>query len=160
MPLCTFLHPSSRGRLSDVLETVFRAPQLAELWLSAPAEYGRPAMSGRMLLMPLRSDLGDVTRALGCLIAEGEIGNAPRRFNMTDDRVMPVFDGAETVSPSPSARGFAETRPTWQDERRPDVRARNADGNQTSGGSDPAPNRDIPSPEERRALFRVVSRND
>ncbi|MDO5705484.1 MAG: PAS domain-containing protein [Paracoccus sp. (in: a-proteobacteria)] len=141
MPVCSFLNPASRGRLSDVLETVFKAPQIAELRLSGPADYGRPAMTGRMLLLPLRSDLGDVTRALGCLIAEGEVGMTPRRFDLVGERVSPVIDGAEVMVPSPSARGFADDAAPW---RKPVATA-------------PA----LPeTPEERRARFRVIGHDD
>ena len=31
MPVCSFMNTSSRGRLSDVLESVFRGPQIAEI---------------------------------------------------------------------------------------------------------------------------------
>ncbi len=140
MPLCAFLNASSRGRFSDVLESVFKGPQLAELTLHAKAEYGRPELQGRMLLMPLRSDLGDVTRALGCLIAEGNPGIAPRRFDLVADHVMPIIDGGRTVEPSPSARSLRE-QPSG-------LRQTAAEPQKTT---DPAP-----SPAERRALFRVV----
>ncbi|MDO5613968.1 MAG: PAS domain-containing protein [Paracoccus sp. (in: a-proteobacteria)] len=141
MPVCSLLNPASRGRLSDVLETVFKAPQIAELRLSGPADYGRPAISGRMLLLPLRSDLGDVTRALGCLISEGDIGLAPRRFDLVSEQVTPIIDGAEVMVPSPSARGFSDDAAPW---RKPAI---------------PTPN--LPeTPEERRARFRIIARED
>ena len=114
MPVCAFMNTSSRGRLSDVLESVFRGPQIAEITLDSPASYGRPQLSGRMLIMPLRSDLGDVTRALGCLVAEGEIGQGPRRFDLLGDAVFPVIPGAKTVEPSASATGFAEPPARWR----------------------------------------------
>ena len=138
MPLCSLLQPASRGRLSDVLETVFKAPQIAELRLSAPADYGRPVLTGRMLLLPLRSDLGDVTRALGCMIAEGDIGMAPRRFDLTGEIVTPVIEGAEVMVPSPSTKAFADPPAPWHP---------------------PAP-AEPRSPEERRARFRVISREE
>lgn len=50
-----------------------------------------------MLLLPLRSDLGDVTRALGCLIAEGEIGQGPRRFDLMEDLHFPVIPGRQAA---------------------------------------------------------------
>ena len=134
MPLCAVLNPSSRGRLSDVLETVFRGPQIAELTLESPAGYGRPLLAGRMLLLPLRSDLGDVTRALGCLASEGDIGINPRRFDLTGDKVFPVIEGAKVLEPSPSASGFAEPPAPWR----------------------PAEPYTPPSPESRRARFRVI----
>ncbi|GGF71031.1 hypothetical protein GCM10011402_24510 [Paracoccus acridae] len=105
MAFCSLAHSSSRGRLSDVLESVFRAPQLAQMTLHAKAEYARPELSARMLLLPLSSDLGDVTRALGCIIAEGQIGVAPRRFDLTHDEVLPIIEGGKTLAPSASDPG-------------------------------------------------------
>ena len=143
MPVCSFLNTSSRGRLSDVLESVFRGPQIAEIRLDSPASYGRPGLDARMILLPLRSDLGDVTRALGCLIAEGEIGQGPRRFDLIEDREFPVIPGAKVLEPSASAAGFAEPPQPW----RPAADA-------------PKPLPEDASPDERRARFRVISQND
>ncbi len=47
-------------------------------------------MTGRMVLLPLRSDLGDISRALGCFITDGLSGRAPRRFRITNRTVTPV----------------------------------------------------------------------
>ncbi|MGR3699052.1 MAG: PAS domain-containing protein, partial [Roseovarius sp.] len=58
--------------------------------LHARAGLGRPEMTGRLMLWPLRSDLGDVSRALGCLVTQGEIGRASRRFEMAAVRVLPL----------------------------------------------------------------------
>lgn len=147
MPICAFLNTSSRGRLSDVLESVFRGPQIAELTLESPASYGRPAMSGRMLLMPLRSDLGDVTRALGCLIGEGSIGESPRRFDLLSDQEHPVIPGAKVLEPSPSRAGFSEPPAPWQP---------TAPKPQPAPLTDTAPLADTASPEDRRARFRLI----
>ncbi|MFO1138838.1 MAG: PAS domain-containing protein [Paracoccus sp. (in: a-proteobacteria)] len=143
MPVCSFMNTSSRGRLSDVLESVFRGPQIAEMRLESPAAYGRPELQAQMLLLPLRSDLGDVTRALGCLIAEGEIGQNPRRFDLTGDHVCPVIPGAKVLEPSASAAGFAEPPAPWR----------------ASAPRMPALPEDA-SPEERRARFRIITENE
>lgn len=102
MAFCSLANSSSRGRLSDVLESVFRAPQLAQMTLHAKADYARPELKARLLLLPLSSDLGDVTRALGCIIADGQIGVAPRRFDLIHDEVLPILEGGKTLAPSPS----------------------------------------------------------
>lgn len=143
MPICSLFNPPSRGRLSDVLETVFKAPQIAELHLTSVAGYARPPMTGRMLLLPLRSDLGDVTRALGCMIAQGDVGVAPRRFDLADERISAIFEGAEVMVPSPSARGFAEPAPVWRPTSELPAAAATA-------------NIQAETPEERRARFRVI----
>ncbi|MCZ0962215.1 PAS domain-containing protein [Paracoccus benzoatiresistens] len=139
MAFCSLANSSSRGRLSDVLESVFRAPQLAQMTLHAKADYARPELSARMLLLPLTSDLGDVTRALGCIIAEGQIGVAPRRFDLTHDEVMPILEGGKTVAPSPSGL---------------DGGRRGLKPLPLTAGERPAKRAD--SPESRRASFRVV----
>ncbi|MDO5658366.1 MAG: PAS domain-containing protein [Paracoccus sp. (in: a-proteobacteria)] len=139
MPLCSVLNPSSRGRLSDVLETVFKAPQIAEFRLEAQGGFGRPPLAGHMVLLPLRSDLGDVTRALGALAVKGDIGRAPRRFDIARDVVFPIVAGGSTLAPSPS--GFAEMPEPW---RAPVL----------SQPRKPLP--EDATPEERRARFRVV----
>ncbi|MBK4215319.1 PAS domain-containing protein [Paracoccus caeni] len=159
MPLCAVMNPSSRGRLSDVLEAVFKAPQLADLTLHARAEYGRPEISARLLLLPLRSDLGDVTRALGCLASEGRVGFAPRRFDLIGEEMQPVIEGGRTIEPSPSCYRHPSATLTSR------VRKQGPHGMDSmnlrqapvldAGGHDP-----VTQPEERRALFRIVSTKD
>lgn len=145
MPLCSMLNAPSRGRLSDVLETVFKGPQIAELTLTSAAGYGRPELGGRLLLLPLRSDLGDVTRALGCLVSDGEIGRGPRRFDIVSDRVEALIAGAQVLDPRPSDHGLAEPPAPW----RP---------NPAPGFASLLARPDPPaSPEERRARFRIIS---
>lgn len=137
MAFCSLANTTSRGRLSDVLESVFRAPQLAQLTLHAKADYARPELNARMLLLPLTSDLGDVTRALGCLVVEGQVGVAPRRFDLTADEVIPLIAGGKTLEPSPS--GFSQ-----------DLRS----GPQAGPARSPKP---ATTPEARRAGFRVIA---
>jgi hypothetical protein len=145
MAFCSLANPSSRGRWSDVLESVFRAPQLAQMTLHAKAEYARPELSARLLLLPLSSDLGDVTRALGCIIAEGQIGIAPRRFDLVSDEVMPIIEGGKTLAPSASdfGRDWRGAGPGKALDLQPSERpAKRAD-----------------SAESRRAKFRVITPN-
>jgi len=137
MPICALLNTSSRGRFSDVLESVFRGPQIAELSLSSPAGYARPPLEGKLLLLPLRSDLGDVTRALGCLVSGGGIGQTPRRFDLEGERLSPIHPGAPIVQPSASPDPARTGR--WR----------------KATGRSPAPAMD--TPEQRRALFRIIS---
>lgn len=154
MPLCAVLNPSSRGRLSDVLEAVFKAPQIAEMELFAKAEYGRPEMRARMLLLPLKSDLGDVTRALGCLVSEGRVGMAPRRFDLVSDKMLPIIEGGKTLTPSPSAENSFLTKRSARGSA--PVYSQAADITKVPVVPS-VDDQQQDSPEGRRALFKVVS---
>ncbi|MDR9483338.1 MAG: PAS domain-containing protein [Salibaculum sp.] len=74
-PLSALFVPADRGRLATQTEVAFRMPSVVELALRAP---GRPALSGRLLLLPLSDDFGAVTRCLCALVADGRPARSPR----------------------------------------------------------------------------------
>lgn len=80
MPLSSLFEPVARTKLAAELEQVFDAPSILEIWLEAERGTGRPALSGRMLLLPLVGSAGEPDLALGCFVTEGAIGRQPRRF--------------------------------------------------------------------------------
>lgn len=90
MPLSSFIAPPSRERFALALVDLFERPARLEFDLNSKAGLGRPEMTGRLMLWPLRSDLGDISRALGCLVTQGQIGRASRRFEMGAVRVLPL----------------------------------------------------------------------
>jgi len=99
MPLTSFITPSFRRQVSDTLEEVFETPAMCELHLKSEAGQGaRPQLDARMLLLPLKSDLGDVSRILGCLVSNGELGHAPRRFDVTRSDMRPILASKGAVS--------------------------------------------------------------
>lgn len=91
MPLSTFFAPADRAGAGDLLEQVFATPAKVELALVSEAGVGKPQIDARMILLPMKSDLGDISRALGCLSTRGEIGRAPRRFMLGDSKVSPLL---------------------------------------------------------------------
>lgn len=117
MPITALFGTRSRPRVAEALEEVFQMPGQTTLHLGAVASYGRPALTGRMLLLPLKSDLGDVSRVLGCLVVQGEIGQTPRRFDLAratrhgtlGGATRPLRYAAPCQQPSlPRETGFAE----------------------------------------------------
>lgn len=116
MPLTALFHAPHRRDIADILEEVFQRPATASLRLVSEADAGRPDLRARMTLLPLRSDLGDISRILGCFVFQGDIGLAPRRFMITARNLHPVADPAMPwpVAPSPDynvpvrSTGFAE----------------------------------------------------
>lgn len=82
MPLSAMLVPPSRDRLANALLEVFDAPARAELTLLAEKRPGTQDLAGRLMLLPLMDDFGDINRVLGCLVSDGPVGVAPRRFDV------------------------------------------------------------------------------
>jgi len=90
MPLTAFFTPSFRKDVSARLEEMFQGPKIAEMTLTAERGIGKPPMDAKLLMLPLRSDLGDISRALGCLVTIGQIGRTPRRFDLESVRMTPL----------------------------------------------------------------------
>ena len=82
MPMSTLFDPDARDEFRGILESVFSGPARARLQLKGERGLGRPQIRGEMLLLPLRSAKGDVTRVLGGLEVEGQMGTTPRRFTI------------------------------------------------------------------------------
>ncbi len=96
LPLSVLFLPEARAALAEVLERVLTLPQAAELHLEAERGIGRPALHGRLLLLPLHSNGGARDLVLGCLATAGETGRAPRRFAITraaEERLAPPEPG-------------------------------------------------------------------
>lgn len=118
MPLSALIAPQSRTDLADALVDVFDRPAVARMQLAAPGGFGRPALTGTLVIAPLRSDLGDISRAMGCLVTSGTPGRAPRRFSLSDTQITPLEGAcAATVASArcrqtaaPVVRGRAHLR--------------------------------------------------
>ncbi|MGJ8617037.1 MAG: PAS domain-containing protein [Sulfitobacter sp.] len=93
MPVTALFAPNARRQIADGLEEVFQTPATATLRLTSPGGAGRAMLDARMILLPLKSDLGDVSRVLGCLVSHGEIGQAPRRFDVIEQKLRTVMPG-------------------------------------------------------------------
>lgn len=108
MPLSAFFTGPARDELSREIEALFDRPQTLRLSLSGERGIGKPALEGAMLLLPLHNELGVVTRALGVLVSEGNIGRAPRRFRIAASKATALSD-VQTTPRHPAAQpGFCE----------------------------------------------------
>jgi len=130
MPLTAMLSPAARSRAETALATVFDAPSTAELDLVAETGLGRPDLSARLLLLPMRSDSGHIDRVLGCLVSHGVIGRAPRRFLVRDVRTCAIGNGRPAKAPRAHAAtlGRAETPAAFLSASRPYLRLVKSDG--------------------------------
>jgi hypothetical protein len=122
MPLTAFIAPGSRRQLSDMLEEVFETPATCTVTLHSEKAPGMPPLNARMVLMPLKSDLGDVSRLLGAFVSVGELGRSPRRFEISGINLRPILSDQAlptpikkepavlTEEPASQLPGFAEPK--------------------------------------------------
>ncbi|QYX55385.1 PAS domain-containing protein [Roseovarius sp. SCSIO 43702] len=109
MPLSALFQPAHRDDLADGLVHLFDEPAMLRFDLRAHPAYGS-ALDATMVMLPLRSDLGDISRALGCVVTRGTLGRAPHRFEIASRTVTPLrvtAPPAPCPAPGP-AHGFAE----------------------------------------------------
>lgn len=83
MPLTMLLEPVGRATLTRVLDEVFTTSTALDLTLEGERMIGRPHLSARMILLPLRGAAGEYHQAIGALALSGTIGRTPRRFGIT-----------------------------------------------------------------------------
>lgn len=101
MPLSAMIDPTARPRLADGLEALFAGPSILTVGLEAERSVGRPALEGRLILLPLISSRGPCDLALGCLATHGTTGRTPRRFVISTLKNEPLANiGAELAAAS------------------------------------------------------------
>ncbi len=90
MPISIAFDGPSRDVLEDALERVFATPQILRLTVSARLGIGRGRIEGQMLFLPLRDDLGGVTRILGALaVTDGDVAARSHPRRLTIDAAHP-----------------------------------------------------------------------
>ncbi len=114
MPLSAFIAPEQRETLAELLVEVFDRPAIVKIHVEAPGGVGRRVLKGTLILLPLRSDLGDISRALGCFLTDGLIGRTPRRFNIVSHSVEPIGLQVEAAKSTSEVAGFAEPALPYQ----------------------------------------------
>ncbi len=103
LPLSMAFAAASRPSLQNWLDRCFDAPALVELLIEAPQGGLRQPLRGRLLLLPLLDENGQVARALGGLLLDG----VPRRSNIRFD-LSDAVPRVETVPHPAPKRVFAD----------------------------------------------------
>lgn len=121
MPLTALFTPNSRRDMADLLEEVFQAPACSTLTLRSESGVGGRPLDARMVLLPLKSDLGDVSRILGCLASKGDRGPNVRRFDILSHHTRHIAIDTHrpsrhlpSVVPPAAPLGLAETGTPFQ----------------------------------------------
>ena len=108
MPVLSLIDPPSRADFGHALERVFAGPAILEMTLEGERGIGRPALEGRLLVLPLRNRVGTTALALGCLATDGAIGRAPRRFAIARQTLTPLVAAPAREMAEGMAEGMAE----------------------------------------------------
>ncbi|MCL6282124.1 PAS domain-containing protein [Ruegeria sp. 2012CJ41-6] len=70
VPLTALFAGPDRQAVSDHLTRLFDGPAIVDLTLCGQRRFGRKTPTARMILLPLRSECGNVDRALGVIVSE------------------------------------------------------------------------------------------
>jgi hypothetical protein len=114
MPVTSLFEPADRASVTALLEHVFEEPAKVRLRLEAVSgTWSQSGEIGELILLPLRSDLGDISRALGCLVADDTpIGRPPHRFRVGAEEIKPLRGTVRGVRqpdyPAPETRQTEE----------------------------------------------------
>ncbi|QYK40130.1 MAG: PAS domain-containing protein [Paracoccaceae bacterium] len=105
MPMLSLIDPPARAGFGRIVEEALMRPAELQMDLEADRGIGRPALSGSVLMLPLRRADGSGGLALGCLVSDGSIGRPPRRFAIARHRLTPMDVTVSAAAPAP---GMAE----------------------------------------------------
>lgn len=84
MPLSALMEPRERGILKELLTSVMEEPATVRLTLDGGPGQVHGRVSGALTLLPLRSDLGDVTRIVGAMDLDGTPADPNQRLSIID----------------------------------------------------------------------------
>jgi len=109
MPFGTLFLPEARAQAQQLLELAFCGPAIVAVPLVSPGTLLRPALTGTILLLPLRDKEDKTTRMLGALVTDQDGGPRPRRFAIPQDaRIRHETIGVQLASTRSTARAQAK----------------------------------------------------
>lgn len=102
MPFSALFAADAREAVEDTLTAVFAEPARCELVVQSQRRGLRGRAAGQILILPLRDNAGEVTRAIGCLSLGGTRITAPQRLDVVgQDRRTLVGFGTRPATPRP-----------------------------------------------------------
>jgi len=85
MPLSVLFSPAAQNILGDRIERLFNDPAIIEMPVTCKRGLARPAMRGKLLMLPLSNADGSVTKAIGALLVDGAGTKTARKFDIPTD---------------------------------------------------------------------------
>jgi len=107
-----FMMPGDRSNFDEAILDVVAKPTVTEFVMET-VDYNGHSGTAYVLMMPLRSDFGEITRILGCITDTGDAYEAPVRMRITRMKSEPIqFDQAADEA---KIAGFAERKQSFVD---------------------------------------------
>lgn len=108
MPLSALFAARYRTEIASALRDLFETPSVINLTLKATGN--GEAVEARMLLLPLKCDMGDVSRALGVMLADTSKVDTPRRFDLVNLDARPVSGRRDSAHHTDLQSRFEDAR--------------------------------------------------
>lgn len=91
MPFSSFFRTQARSDVSTALEACFSGPCKIEAKVQALSLQSRaPDLSGSLILLPMRCEMGHISRALGALSITGPVLSDAYRLDIVEHSAVPV----------------------------------------------------------------------
>ncbi len=85
MPVSVFFDAAARTALGAHLEAAFAGPAIVSIPVTVPRRLLRPAVGGRLTILPLDDGMGRIDRALAVLVTDVPVARrSPVRFSIPD----------------------------------------------------------------------------
>ncbi|MEO1549092.1 MAG: PAS domain-containing protein, partial [Pseudomonadota bacterium] len=112
MPPEAMIEASDRAMFVELLTDLLKGPYVGELDLLVNDTAGR-ALNAEMVLLPMMSDFGEVTRILGYVNVPEGLSYPPVSFSIAEQRLVPIKVTKDNAQ-EPMLAGFAEEAQPFQ----------------------------------------------
>lgn len=103
MPVSVLFTADARDQIQDAIAQVTLGAR-ALMTLQGECSFGQPQILGKLALLPLADSTGRITRIMGVLEREGEIGHRPRRFAVARPCIEPAPSPISQPTQAPHLR--------------------------------------------------------
>jgi hypothetical protein len=91
VPLAALFARNLQKQVKDSVGAVFQSPGILRAEITSVASVMQPALHGHLLILPLRGPDQLISRALGVLYFDGNVGKAPRQFTQFNHNMTRVM---------------------------------------------------------------------